>query len=224
MEEHGGDIRVNAVYRSFLPEAFLCQYEPHEAENTRKYLAWIDRLLHKHAIADRTLHAGDVCHFGEATLHVLREPDPAMTANCINNSSVVFRLDVHGSRVLFLGDLGTEGGQQLLERVPAAELQADYVQMAHHGQHGIEPTVYEAIQPRCYLWCTPTWLWDNLGPDGYDSGDFHTVVVRGWMSGLGVRKHYTNMHEDSCIPLRSCSQRSQLHRFPRHHGRHSSMP
>lgn len=201
MEEHGSDIRVNAVYRSFLPEAFLCQHEPHEAENTRKYLAWIDRLLRKHAIADRTMHAGDVCYFGEAAIHVLREPDPAMRANCINNSSVVFRLDVHGSRVLFLGDLGTEGGQQLLERVPTAELQADYVQMAHHGQHGVERPVYEAIQPRCCLWCTPTWLWDNLGPDGYDSGDFHTVVVRGWMSDMGVKKHHMNTFEDRCIEL-----------------------
>lgn len=201
LEEHGDEIRVGAIYRNFLPEAFLCEHEPHEAANTRKYLAWIDQLAQRYNIAVKTMHAGDVYSMGESKIHVLREPDPAMAVNCINNSSVVFRLDIHDHRVLFLGDLGTEGGDQLLACTSPEELKADYVQMSHHGQHGVERPVYEAIQPRCCLWCTPTWLWDNLGPDGYDSGVFHTIVVRGWMSEMGVRRHYMNTYEDSCIEL-----------------------
>lgn len=78
--------------------------------------------------------------------------------------------------------------------------------MAHHGQHGVERTVYETIQPRCCLWCTPTWLWDNIGPDGYDSGEFHTVVVRGWMSEMGVRRHYMNAYENSRIVIQHLPQ------------------
>ena len=156
MEEHGDEIRVWAIYRNFLPEAFLCEHEPHEAANTRKYLAWIDQLAQRYNIAVKTMHAGDVYSMGESKIHVLREPDPAMAVNCINNRSVVFRLDVHDHRVLFLGDLGTEGGDQLLACTSPEELKADYVQMSHHGQHGVERPVYEAIQPRCCLWCTPT--------------------------------------------------------------------
>lgn len=201
MESYGSDIHVEAIYCNFLPEEVLCKYEPREAENTRKYFAWLDRLAHRYAITVKKMRAGDVYSFGEGKLHVLREPDPAITENCINNSSVVFRLDVHGSRVLFLGDLGSEGGAQLLECVSGEELKADFVQMAHHGQHGVERPVYEAIQPRCCLWCTPSWLWDNIGPEGYDSGVFHTIVVRGWMSEMGVRRHNMNTHEDCCIML-----------------------
>lgn len=201
MEEHGDEIRVDTIYRNFLPEEFLCEHEPREADNTRKYLAWIDRLAQRHQMAVKTMRAGEVYAFGAAKIHVLRQPDPAMTVNCINNSSVVFRLDVHDSRVLFLGDLGTEGGEELLNRVSPEALKADYVQMAHHGQHGVERPVYEVIRPRCCLWCTPSWLWDNLGPDGYDSGVFHTIVVRGWMSEMGVRRHYMNTYEDSRIEL-----------------------
>lgn len=201
MEDHGDEIRVDAIYRNFLQEELLCEYEPREAENTRKYFAWIEQLVHRYRIQEKQMCTGDVHLFGEAKLHVLREPDPSITVNCINNSSVVFRLDVHTSRVLFLGDLGTEGGEQLLECVPDEELKADFVQMAHHGQHGVERPVYEMIRPRCCLWCTPTWLWDNIGPDGYDSGVFHTIVVRGWMSEMGVRRHYMNTYEDSCIVM-----------------------
>lgn len=201
MEAHGDEIRVEAIWRSFLPEELLCRGEPREAENTRKYLPWMERLAQRFGIAQLRLRAGDVHPFGAARIHVLREPDPAITENCINNSSVVFRLDVHSCRVLFLGDLGTEGGRQLLELVPEQELKADYVQMAHHGQHGVERRVYEAIQPRCCLWCTPSWLWDNLGPEGYDSGEFHTIVERGWMSEMGVRRHYMNTHADAAIVL-----------------------
>lgn len=201
MEDHGDEIRVDTICLNFLHEELLCKFEPREAENTRKYFAWIDRLIHHNSISVKQMRAGDVYHFGGTQICVLREPDPSITANCINNSSVVFRLDAHASSVLFLGDLGTEGGAQLLKRVPREELNADFVQMAHHGQHGVERPVYEAIQPQCCLWCTPTWLWDNLGPEGYDSGIFHTIVVRGWMSEMGVRRHYMNTYEDSSIVL-----------------------
>ncbi len=107
-----------------------------------------------------------------------------------NNSSIVFRLDTKDSSVLFLGDLGVEGGNQLMETVPHEMLRCDYVQMAHHGQNGVTKDVYKVISPKCCLWCTPSWLWDNRGPNGYDSGDFKTVIVRGWMSELGVKRHY----------------------------------
>lgn len=147
------------------------------------------------------MRSGDAYAFGPARVHVLREPDPAITANCINNSSVVFRLDVNGHRVLFLGDLGTEGGAHLLQSVPREALRSDVVQMAHHGQHGVEQPVYEAIQPRCCLWCTPGWLWDNLGPDGCDSSPFGTLILRSWMSEMGVHRHFMNTFGDARVDL-----------------------
>ena len=201
MEDHGAELKVDALYCHFLSEELLCTHEPHEADNTRKYLAWTEALLRRHGIRRITPRRGDVYTFGGGQVHVLREPDPQITANCINNSSLVFRLDTAEHRVLFLGDLGEEGGRQLLAQTPPEELHSDYVQMAHHGQNGVEKAVYEAIQPRCCLWCTPTWLWDNLGPYGYDSGIFNTVVVRGWMSEMGARRHYVNMNGPHAIAL-----------------------
>ena len=74
--------------------------------------------------------------------------------------------------------------------VPPELIKADYVQMAHHGQNGVGREVYEAIMPSACFWCTPTWLWDNMGENGYDTGRFKTVIVRGWMSELGCVKHH----------------------------------
>ena len=202
LEDHGDEISVDAVYSNFPGADWLCEHDhPRGADITRHYLPWIDRLTERFGIRSVTMHRGDRCTFGEAEFHVLREPDLSITANCVNNSSTVFRVDVNGRRILFLGDLGIEGGRQLLETVPADELKADHVQMAHHGQDGVERSVYEAVQPRCALWCTPTWLWDNMGPDGYDSGIYKTVIVRGWMSDLGVRKHYVNKDGPFAIEL-----------------------
>ena len=201
LEEHGTELRVEAVYTCFLDETLLCDMEPGQAEYTRLYLPWLQTLIRRHGIRHVRMRRGDVYPFGDAAVRVLREPDPAITVNCINNSSTVFRLDAGGQRLLFLGDLGVEGGHQLLAQTSPEELRADFVQMSHHGQHGVDRPVYEVIRPRCCLWCTPTWLWDNLGPDGYDSGIYGTVIVRGWMSDIGVRRHYVSMNGPHAIAL-----------------------
>jgi hypothetical protein len=81
-------------------------------------------------------------------------------------------------------------------------LQADYVQMAHHGQGGVEKEVYEVVRPTYCLWPTPSWLWDNMGPGGYDTGAFRTVIVRGWISSLRcVKKHYRMTEGTQVIDL-----------------------
>lgn len=194
MTDHHHEIKVDAIYRNFLPADLLNKFEPVEAEHTNTYLPWIDRIIKENSIQEITMHKGDIYAFSDVKITVLREPDSAILNNIINNSTTIFRLDTNGKSIMFLGDLGVEGGRQLIETTPAELLKADYVQMAHHGQNGTDIDVYKAVSPSVCLWCTPTWLWDNMGPDGYDSGPYKTVIVRGWMSGLGVRKHYINMN------------------------------
>lgn len=194
MTDHGDEIKVKKLYFNFLDDETLYKYDPGFAAEMRRYLTWMREHIAKYSIEVVTMHTGDVYPFGEGIFRVLREPTPSITENFINNASTVFRLDVNGKRVMFLGDLGIEGGRHLLETVSAEELKSDYVQMAHHGQKGVERDVYEAIHANVCLWCTPTWLWDNMGPEGYDTGNFKTVVVRGWMSEIRAKKHYVNMN------------------------------
>lgn len=133
---------------------------------------------------------GDQMNIDGITIHVLGVCNPEITANPLNNSSMVLRFDDGHKSVLFLGDLGVEGGQKLLESPQAALLPSDYVQMAHHGQNGVGEAVYQKINPHYCLWPTPKWLWDNNSGAGEDSGPWRTKEVRGWMQKMPIKKHY----------------------------------
>lgn len=123
-------------------------------------------------------------------VEVLGVRNPELTANAINNSSLVWRMsDTHKS-ILFLADLGEEGGRKLMQTPYAARLHADYLQMAHHGQNGVDEAFYRAVNPTYCLWPTPLWLWDNDKGQGKGSGPWKTLEVRAWMDKLPIKRHY----------------------------------
>ena len=126
--------------------------------------------------------------------HVLGIRNPEFTQYPLNNSSKVFRDHDHRKSVLFTGDLGLEGGDKLMKSPLAEFLPSDYVQMAHHGQRGVNEAFYQKVNPSYCLWTTPLWLWDNDRGEGFDTGPWKTVETRGWMEKLAIKKHYV-MHE-----------------------------
>lgn len=126
-------------------------------------------------------------------MKVLSAGNFEITDNAINNSSLVFKIKSKSKSVLFLGDMGRNGGDKILQTTAPEDLKADYVQMSHHGQHGVEKEFYEAIQAKYALWPTPGWLWENRADGkGYNTGNFKTLVVRRWMDELGVLKNYVS--------------------------------
>ena len=108
----------------------------------------------------------------------------------VNNSDIVYQAVINGKKLLFLGDLGYEGGKRLLKECGEETLKSDIVQMAHHGQNGVGKEVYMAVSPDICLWPTPEWLWNNDSGDGPGSGLWKTLEVRGWMEELGVKDNY----------------------------------
>ncbi len=110
--------------------------------------------------------------------------------NPINNSSMVMRVSDKHKSVLFLADLGAQGGEKLLKSDLARYLPSEYVQMAHHGQNGVNEDVYQAIHPRYCLWPAPLWLWDNNPGSGKGTGHWKTLEVRAWMEQFPIKKHY----------------------------------
>lgn len=120
---------------------------------------------------------------------VLGVRNPEITANGVNNSSMVWRTwDAHKS-VLFTGDIGAEASLKALNAYPD-ELKCDYLQMSHHGQNGAVEDFYRAAAPRYCLWPTPPWLWDNDSGGGKGSGHWKTLEVRAWMDTLPIEEHY----------------------------------
>lgn len=193
------DATPEALYFNFLPLYVFDKYfSEADRENGNYVRGFYEDVKSLNTV---TVHKDDVFHFGNVTVTVLQEPDEMINVNIHNNSSVVYRLETENSSVMFFGDLGIEGGEKLLSAVTPERLHADYCQMAHHGQSGVSKKVYEAVKPSYCLWCTPTWLWDNMGAEGYDTGVYKTVIVRGWMSEIGIKKHYIMQEGPHTIEL-----------------------
>lgn len=109
------------------------------------------------------------------------------TYNGVNNSSLVYKIRVSGQSILILGDLAYDGGKDLIKTCTAAELKSDIVQMAHHGQQGVDQDAYALIAPTTCLWPSPAWLWNNDNGGGVGSGPWGTLKTRAWMDALGVK-------------------------------------
>ena len=136
------------------------------------------------------LSVGDSFVFDDITVRVLRTFNPDIIANFVNNSSAVYRIENKNKSFLILGDLGVEGGNEVIENVPIKLLQTDYTQMAHHGQNGVNKSFYEYIKPKACIWPTPDWLWNNDGGGGFNTGHFKTLDTRKWVEELGVTEHF----------------------------------
>ncbi|MBQ9744652.1 MAG: MBL fold metallo-hydrolase [Clostridia bacterium] len=127
--------------------------------------------------------------FDDVEITVLRAFNKDITRNFVNNSSVVYRIDGKKSSILILGDLGEEGGDEVMASCKRELLFADYTQMAHHGQRGVKKEFYEYIMPKKCIWASPEWLWNNDKGGGYDTGPWYTVRTREWVEALGVKEH-----------------------------------
>ena len=93
-------------------------------------------------------------------IDVLQTWDPADGTSNVNDTSIVLRFHIEEQTVLFLNDLGNIGGRRLLATY-GDQLKSDIVQMAHHGQAGVNKDVYMAIDADVHLWPTPIWVWNN---------------------------------------------------------------
>lgn len=139
-------------------------------------------------IVENNIGKGSVIPVDDVVVEVMNDRGD-YEVNAVNNSCLVYRVQIKGQRLLFLGDLGYEGGEALLKDWGKDGLRADVVQMAHHGQGGVGKDVYAAAAPRVCLWSAPQWLWDNDRGEGPGSGPWQTLQTRAWIEELGVKEN-----------------------------------
>ena len=177
-------VTVDNIYYSF---ADLSWYQTNEAYRADMVATLMTTLA---AQPPEKLHGdiykGQEIYVDNVKITVMNKPY-LFNHNAINNSSVAYKLNINGKTAMFLGDMGVEAGNQFLADNAAADLKSDILQMAHHGQNGVEFDVYKAISPEVCLWPTPNWLWNNDSGSGNDSGEWLTVQTRQWMAQLGVQ-------------------------------------
>lgn len=181
-EETRSQLTIDKLYYNFPERAWFDNYssegEVKEIEFWEQCYEW----LPEHEVPV----PGQKLSYGSVTIEALNEYDPDNRQNVVNNATIVYRVETPNTSILFLGDLGVEGGERVLKLVPEEKIKADYVQMAHHGQRGVNEEFYRHVRPRVCLWPTPDWLWTNA--DG--NGHYDTLNVRAWMEKLGVKENY----------------------------------
>lgn len=207
IEKNGGaDFDFEKVYYHF-PEydALIHKTEgvPDVAyfrEELNEMLPAFNRIRDKIRGRAHVVQQGEKVQIDEVTLEFLFTFHDGLYSNLMNDSSLVFRLSTPRKSVLFLGDLGPEGGDELF-RESRDKLKSDMVQMAHHGHMNVSMEVYAAIEPKACLWCCAHWLYNEPEVPKYLSDVprlrkmkrirmYGTAVTRRWMEQLGVKEHY----------------------------------
>ncbi len=186
-----GDLQIAHIYGSMPDESWVAQHEPKPPTHLKSVEEFNQSVRDSgHSVEELSL--GQTINIGSVAIDVLGIKNPEITGNAINNSSIVVRISDADKSILFTGDLGVQGGHKLLESSYASQLPSDYVQMAHHGQAGVDINFYRAVRPRYCLWPTPAWLWDNNSGGGTDTGPWQTITVREWMERMNVERHYVS--------------------------------
>lgn len=191
------NIAIGKIYYSFPDADWAYRSEPSSFQDFLTIQGALDTL--PESMKQSVLKKDDIFQIDNISVKVLNEWDPSIRVDAINNTSVVYSMEIGSKRMIFLGDLGVEGGKKLLANCTPEELKCDIVQMAHHGQASIGQEVYEAMKPDICMWPTPTWLWNNNNGNGKNTGTFTTLTTRKWMSKLQVKTHYISKDGDQVI-------------------------
>lgn len=202
------DFSVERIYHHFPEPEFIKENEPNVYYTIKNFVDLSPTLEDRIKIVEK----GDIITVDNIVFEVLYTVDYSFTSNAANNSSAVYKMTAEGVSVLFLGDLGVEGGEKLLKTNTYDKIKSDIVQLAHHGQSGVGFEVYKAVSASLAMWCTPLWLWENnIGSKGPGTGPWRVDETRGWLEQLGVKEHIIAKDGTYKIILTNGGYRTELY-------------
>ncbi|MCR4621810.1 MAG: MBL fold metallo-hydrolase [Clostridiales bacterium] len=203
----GADFDIEKIYYNFPPyDELIVKTDVEDPEYFRSELN--NMLPEFNAVLplfrDKTHIAcqGESIDIDEVHIDFLFSYHEGLTANLMNDSSLVFKVTTPNKTVLFLGDLGPSGGD-LLFRESRHLLKSDICQMAHHGHGNVGMEVYAEIMPEACMWCCPELIYNEEEVPEYLSDTqrfrrmglirlYGAALTRKWMDILGVKKHYVS--------------------------------
>jgi beta-lactamase superfamily II metal-dependent hydrolase len=152
------DIKIDAIYDNGV------DYEEYDSVDQE----WDDiavlqeyEELTESASNVESVEEGDVLHFSDLSLHFLNSYRKGMsqtTKDMPNNSSLVFTVESEDKSMLFMGDCYDETlGKQMMQNYDT-ELEVDYVQVSHHGNHTMCREFYEKTKAKVAFFDAPEWL------------------------------------------------------------------
>lgn len=147
------------------------------------------------------LHSGMNFSVADAKLTVLcayEDVFPQVVENG-NDTCTVFKVNVGGSDILFLGDAYFKQSSTMTSQLEATVLKSDIVQFSHHGYEGCSDALYKMVNAPTVLWPMPivgyegsvknvfkSWYNNNLGANKYVRTN--SAVKKVIVSGAGTEK------------------------------------
>lgn len=201
---HAADFDIERIYYNFPPYELIHNHHVLDYDYFRSELEEIlpqfNEVLPLFAHKSHIAVQGESLRVDEVKIDFIFSYHEGLTNNLMNDSSLVFKVTGPNKNVLFLGDLGPDGGD-ILYRESRHLLKSDIVQMAHHGHMNCGMEVYAAIAPQACLWCCADWLYQEPEVPQYLADVnklrrmgrvrmYGTAVTRKWMQQLGVETHY----------------------------------
>ncbi len=193
------DIPINKIYYTMNDIEWYQQYASERANEAEDFKNAMQNERVKDIAEEVSLN--QIINIDFIECEILGIKNPEITEDAFNNSSMVIKMNLPETSILFLGDTGAESGDKLLE-TQASKLKSDIVQVAHHGQNGAKESLYQAIQPSICLWPTPEWIWNNDNGEGENTGPWTTFETRSWMEKLGVKQNIIEKDGDITITVK----------------------
>lgn len=216
MEKNGGaDFDIGTVYYNFPPISWL---DNHNVPDYAYLKAEVEGMIPAFLAAEpkfrskaHIVRQGESLQIDEVKIDFIYTWHDGLFANPMNDSSLVFKVTTPNKTVLFMGDLGPDGGDVLF-RESRHLLKADILQMPHHGHMNCSMEVFAEILPEACMWCAPDWLYEEPEVPAYLSDVeklvrmkrirmYGTAVTRKWMDLLGVKTHYVTKDGTNRIEL-----------------------
>jgi len=189
------NIEIKKLCYHFPPAEVLSQWE--DWENNEIFLNCVDRL----GFNVITPKPGDIFECGGISVEIVSVSEEYEKYRSTNPTSIIFLVHFPAKDVLFLGDFEVWGQEEFLRKYDRSKLRCDIVQMAHHGQAGVDRAFYELIQPKYCLYPATDWIWNNYpffvhDPAAAGTGPFKTLETRQWMEEMGVSGSFTFIEGD----------------------------
>lgn len=173
------DITIQNIYYNMATPDW---YQANDASDGAFSILLLDKFAQLDQSRLHSVSRGTVIMAGSTKIEVINDRYET-DWNKGNGASICYKIWVNGKSILFLGDMSSEGGKRLLQ-YEKDNLKADIVQLAHHGQAGVDEDVYKAIAPSIALWPTPQWLYNQT-----EDGKYQINATKSWMKKLGAKSY-----------------------------------
>ena len=188
-------IEVDAFLAHLLPEEFYSSVSrepnPSFVEMRKMIIESEGRICKKYI----QVTEGEEYELGDLKFKVIHTPTMEFAEQMnMNDSSVVYRLDVGNQRILFLSDSEYVTSKDLMKN-HLDEIKADVVQVGHHGCGNVSKECYEAIGANVYLWQTGNKFWYSECGEGLNTHNTGVIRTRAYMMECGARLQ--NVYRDT---------------------------